>query len=213
MFDGESGAGDSENADTTTNAKSDANSGGEQGDGRGEDKVAFSSEQQRHIDKLIGDARKDAARIAADRAKADRDAADADARKQKDADDARKAGDFEKVELQLKTDLEGAKNEVTSLKAENDRLKQAMQTGLDAGWSALPDEVRKIGEKQHPDDDVLGRWEFLHDTDTMALVKKLNLDQRDVKRGNGPDPKGRGESKPTVEQEAAALRQHGGYAM
>lgn len=182
---GGDGAGDQGKNDANAN---NADSGGKQEGGKGDEKkIEFNAEQQKHIDKLIGDARKDAARVAGDKAKADRDAADAQATKDQEAADAKAKGDFATVEKQLGADLETAKTEATSLKTENDQLREAMKAGVEAGWKEFPESIRKVGEKQHPENDVLGRWTFLHDADTAALVKELS--GKDTARGNGRDPK------------------------
>lgn len=128
---------------------------------------------------------------------AERTAAEESARKKKEIDDAAAKGEFETAKQQLEADLTTAKTEATTLKGENDQLKEAMKAGLEAGWKDLPEEVRKLGEKQHADDDVLGRWTFLHDPDTKALVAKLT-DKGERKAGNGYSPKSNGTGTPEI---------------
>jgi len=200
----------SEGGSTESAGKTDANPGGNEGEPKdgakdGEGKVEFSEEQQRHIGKLLSAERKAAADKARADAKADADAAAERERKAKEEADLKAKGEFEKVETQLKADLETAQTEATSLKAENDQYRAAMAEGIEAGWQALPEAVRKLGEKQHAEDDVLGRFRFLHDPDTAALVKQLS-EKADAKRGNGHDPKPSG-TRGTVSSDEARAAQ------
>lgn len=103
-------------------------------------------------------------------------------------DEAKQKGEFEKLATDREKERDEAKAEVTRLTGEVDQLKAAMAEGIKAGWKELPEEVRKLGEKQHAEDDVLRRFQFLNDPDTKALVTKLT-DKADPKRGNGQDPK------------------------
>lgn len=149
-------------------------------------------------------ARKEAADTKAERdallkEKTDRDAAE-QARKDKEAAES---GKWEELATKREGELKSAKDEGAALKAENDQLREAMKTGTESGWKDLPDPVRKLGEKQHPEDDVLGRWTFLHDPDTTALVKELTS-RGDTARGNGADPKSRGSGKVTDEAKKQA---------
>lgn len=129
----------------------------------------------------------------ADDLKAQQDTKAEDERKAREADEAKKRGEFETVETQLKTDLEAAKADAMRLTGENDRLKAAMASGVDVRWKEMPERVQKLykGEAE----DVLARWEYLHDDDVQALVKDLT-DKTAVARGNGPDPQGNGVARP-----------------
>jgi hypothetical protein len=111
--------------------------------------------------------------------------------------EAAEAGKFEELAATRERERDEAKSEAISLKAENDQLREAMKAGIETGWKALPDSVRKLGEKQHPEDDprgILGRWQFLHDPDTIALVAELTVKGEAI-RGNGRDPKLSGTAK------------------
>lgn len=174
------GGGEIGNAD----ANNDANSGGEQGGGGGEKKVEFSAEQQKHVDKLIGDARKDAARVAADKAKADREAADETARKERETNDLKAKGEFEKVETTLKADLQAARDEATALKGRKDQLEAAIDAVLKADWDALDDDVK---EYYPGDEDALVKVAWLPKGKTLQA--KLHPTKADPKVGMARDPK------------------------
>lgn len=193
-----------------------ANAGGQSGDkseSKSDGEITFSPEQQRFLSNLVSRERKAAAEKATADAKAAADAAAEQSRKDKEAEDAKKAGDFEKVETTLKADVEKFKSEATSLQAQLDQYKSAMETGLNEQWAKLPDAVRKLGEKQHGEDDVLGRFAFLHDPDTEALVTELAGKSGETPRGNGRDPRSTGNAARSVEDEAKALNRTGSYAM
>lgn len=176
-------------AQPTAATPDDANPGA-QGDA-GKPKVEFTAEQTAEIGRLLAKERRDAAAKAKADADAARAAADEQARKDREADDAKKRGDFEAVETRLKTDAQTAKDEATALRAENDRLRAAMKAGVDAQWGALPDVIRGPAARYLAEDDVLGRWEFLNDPETR---KHADAATRDAARGNGPDPKPGGAS-------------------
>ena len=209
--DGEGGGSGGDSSGTTDGDSAGKTEGGSEGkdgkDGKGDDagKVTFSAEQEAHIGKLLSAERKAAADKARADAKAEADAkATADAKAKADAD-AKAKGDFEAVETGLRADLKTAQDEATAAKAENDQLREAMKSGIEAGWKELPAEVRAIGEKSHPEGDVLGRWAFLHDADTQALVKKLT-GAADARRGNEGGPKGNGSGKLADEDKSKAQR-------
>jgi hypothetical protein len=156
---------------------------------------------------------REAAKVARDEAKAMKDERDAlqkektereDAAAKAREDEAAKKGEFETLAQQRESERDAAKADAKTLKADNDALREAMKAGLEAGWKDLPESVRKLGEKQHPEDDVLGRWTFLHDPDTAALVKQL-AGKEPPKRGNGGDPKPNGTG--SVSNEAAQKAQ------
>lgn len=182
-----------------------ADPGGTKGDGASHDgnagAVTFTAEQQREVDRIAAQARKDGKKAAEDAATATQQAAER--QRQIDADVAK--GEFESARQKLTGDLTAAQTERDRLSAENDQLRAAMATGLEAGWKALPEPVRKVGEKQHPEADVLGRWQFLHDPDTQALVSSL-AEKADTIRGNGHDPKPGGDAKPSGEDAKRSQR-------
>jgi hypothetical protein len=188
LFDGDNGAGS--NDDSNAQANADANSGGQQGDGTSDKTaVTFTDEQRAELGRIVAKERKAAEAKARADAKADADAAAEQARKDKEADDARKAGDFAKVETQLKTDLDAAKTEATSLKAENDQLRTAIDEALTATVATLPPAIKDILNDTFADDDVLGRYTWLH---KPSVQKQLTDAGKDTARGNGGDPKNRG---------------------
>lgn len=126
--------------------------------------------------------------------KAEREAAEAKAREA----EAAKKGEFEELATARERERDAAKAEAKTLAEENTALKAAMAEGITSGWKDLPEEVRKLGEKQHAEDDVLGRFAFLHDPDTKALVAKLTV-STEGKAAHGRDPRATGTSKATNE--------------
>lgn len=197
MFDGEQGAGGAESTETRTDTTAKNATSGEQGDGSSDGKVTFSKEQQDEIGRLLSKERKAAADKARADAKAEADAAAEQARKDKEAEDAKKAGDFEKVESTLKADLDAARTEATSLKGENDQLREAMKAGVDAQWKDLPPALQLAG-KVIAEDDVLGRWNFLNDPDVVKQVKDAEANAG-PKAPHNRDPKANGTSNATNE--------------
>lgn len=131
--------------------------------------------------------------------KAEREAAESKAREE----EAARKGEFETLAQKREAERDEAKAELTRLTSEVDQFKAAMAEGIKSGWKDLPDEVRKIGEKQHAEDDVLGRFQFLNDPDTKALVAKLT-GSTEGKAAHGRDPKATGTSKPTNEAASKA---------
>lgn len=181
---------------TTTDAKpTDANPGGTEGDGGTATKIELSDAQQAEVNRLLSKERRDAEKRGREAEARARDEAAEQERKQREADEDKKRGDFAKVEGQLKTDLDAAKADMTRLTGENDRLKAAMTSGVEARWKELPEPVRNVykGEAE----DVLARWEYLHDDAVQALTKEL-AEKRPVVRGHGPDPLGSGPAGPEV---------------
>jgi hypothetical protein len=129
----------------------------------------------------------------ADELKADQDRKAEDDRKKREADDLKAKGEFETVEKQLRTDLETAGGERDRLKEENDQLRAAMKTGVEAQWKELPPALQLAG-KLLPEDDVLGRWNYLNDADVQKQIKESQ--KGETQRGNGRDPKAGGTGKP-----------------
>lgn len=185
----------------------------ESGGGGGESEKAESTSDD--LDKVegLGDKGKEAirkereaAKAAADEAKAakaerdallkekaEREAAESKAREE----EAARKGEFETLAQKREAERDEAKTDVARLTSEMDQFKAAMAEGIKAGWKDLPEEVRKIGEKQHAEDDVLGRFQFLNDPDTKALVVKLT-GSTEGKAAHGRDPKATGAAKPEL---------------
>jgi len=112
-----------------------------------------------------------------------------DADKKRREKEAEEAGKFQELATQREKERDDAIQERDALKAENQKLRDTMQAGVQEQWKALPDEVRKVGEKAHPDDDIHGRYAFLTDPDTKALVARITGDGGERRRdGNGPNP-------------------------
>ena len=124
--------------------------------------------------------------------KAEREAAEAKAREE----EAAKKGEFEELATARERERDAAKAEAKTLAEENTELKAAMAEGIKSGWKELPDVVRKVGEKQHPEDDVLGRFQFLNDPDIKAWVAQANGPEG--KAAHGRDPKATGAAKPEL---------------
>ena len=118
--------------------------------------------------------------------KADREAAD----KKRTEKEAEEAGKFQELATTREQERDTAIQERDALKAENQKLRDTIKAGVDEQWKELPEEVRKVGEKAHPEDDVMGRYTFLTDADTKALVAKITGDGTGERRreGNGPNP-------------------------
>lgn len=208
MFDGDTGAGGETTASAATETQTTTTDDIDGIDGLG-DKGKEAIRKERVAAKAATDALKETQKKLADleRDKADRETAEA---KAKEAEAAKK-GEFEELATKREQERDAAKADATRLTAENDQFRAAMATGVAAGWKDLPEEVRKVGEKQHPEDDVLGRWSFLHDPDTKALVAKLT-DKSETKRGNGRDPRPTGAGGlPTATQLADEMRRARGY--
>ena len=169
--------------------------------GTGETKAAvvFTPEQQRVFNEAVAREKREA-REAAERKFRDEAAAAEQKRKDEAAAEAAKAaGKFDEVEGKLKGDLQTVTGERDSLKAENDRLREAMKSGIEARWGEVPEKVRKIYKGS--EDDVLARWEFLHDADIADLVKTLAGETKETPRGNGAAPP-RGGSTPVPDDKA-----------
>ncbi len=141
--------------------------------------------------------------------KAKADAEKEDARKTREADDAKAKGDFEKVEAQLRSDLETTKTEATRLQGENDQLREAVNGSLETRVKELPEPVRKTLDDTFPADEVLARLNWLNKTSVQELIK-AHVEKADPARGNGRDPKGGGAAK--ADDEAARLANTRRYA-
>lgn len=113
--------------------------------------------------------------------------------KKRREDEAAEAGKFEELAQTREQERDSAIQERDALKAENLKLRDTLKAGVEEDWKALPEEVRKVGEKSYPEDDVMGRYSFLTDPDTKALVAKIagNGDGTSRREGNTPPPKPR----------------------
>lgn len=179
------------------------------GGGKTDDDKGDTSKEEKKDDDLdqiegLGDKGKaalkierDARKAAEDREKsiqAERDALLTKERDREDADrkkrekEAADAGKFEELAATRETERDAAVARAETAEAENKKLRDTIKAGVDDDWKKLPDEIRKIGEKSHPEDDVLGRYAFITDPDTKALVAKLAGDSTEQRRGNGPVP-------------------------
>lgn len=117
-----------------------------------------------------------------------------EADRKKADDEAASKGEFEKLATKRTEERDKAVGEVATLKAENDQYKTALESGLKTGWDALPEAVRKLWKGD--DDDVLGKYVFMSDPDTVELVTALT--EKETARGNGPNPKTTGDGKTDV---------------
>lgn len=117
--------------------------------------------------------------------KQERESAEQDAKD----DDAAKRGEFEDLAKKRERERDTARTEAASLKADNDQLREAINSVLEAEWKALPPEVTDafLGD----DDDALGKLLFLPKGKALAI--KL-AEKADPARGNGQDPRSRGAS-------------------
>lgn len=163
------------------------------------------------------DARKAAAADAA-KAKEERDALLAEKREREAAEakrkeaEAKEAGKFQELAEARETERDAAQAEAAALKAENDQYKAAMADGLAAQLKAIPDKLRTLLEDAVPEDDVLGRWQWLHKPSFQELVKDA-AGTTEPRRGNEGGPRSAGAGAATVETERKALAARGGYAM
>lgn len=152
------------------------------GDGeKGDDKEAL---------KRLGEQR-DAARTETQTVKEERDALlkektdRAAAETKRKEKEAAEAGKFEELAATRERERDEALTEATSLKAENDQLKAAMTEGLAVRVKGIPESVRDTLNDTFSDDDVLGRWNWLH----KPSVLKLITEKAETARGNGRDPR------------------------
>lgn len=151
------------------------------------DKGKEAIRKERAAAKAASDALKDVQKKLADleQEKSDREAAE---QKQRDKEAAEK-GEWEALATKREGELKSAKDEATTLKGENDQLRTAITAVLDSEWKALPKEVQDayLGAE----DDPLAKLAFL--PKGKALADKLA--EKEVKRGNGYQPKSTGDGK------------------
>lgn len=172
-------------------ADKDANPSGEEGEGKG---VEFSAEQQAHIDKLIGDARKKAK----DQAKAEAQAAREEAEKRAREEAAEEAGEFEEIAKTRERERDQAKKDAATLKAENDQLRAAIDSMLTSEWRELSEEAREYFTGD--EDDPLARLVWLPKGRKLTATLAAKAD---ALRGNGADPRSRGDGRSQPRDEAA----------
>ncbi|MDQ3124155.1 MAG: hypothetical protein M3Q74_00920 [Pseudomonadota bacterium] len=154
------------------------------------DRPEFTPEQEKAIGRLLAKEREAARSAALAAAEQERAAAAEQARKDREADDAKKRGEFDKVEQALRGDLTAAKTEAGSLKAENEQLREAVNRVLDDEWKALSAEARDAyAAAGGSEDDPLARLRYL------PAGKKLSP-RADPARGNGSDPRPAGAAGP-----------------
>jgi len=169
-------------------AKPDESGTGEKGD----DKAALSR---------MGEQR-DAARTQLSEVTAERDALLKEKQQREAADQkateeaAEKRGEYEALAKKREAERDEARTQVAALTAEIDQLKTAMTTGLDEEFGKLPATVQKLWKGAN--DDVLGRFSFLHDADVQKLVTELE-EKGEAVRGSGQNPKPGDDSKVDVE--------------
>ncbi len=108
-----------------------------------------------------------------------------------DALDAAKRGEFEALAKKREEERDAAKGEATSLKAENDQLRAAVDSILTAEWKALPAEVRDA--YSGADDDPLAKLAWL--PKGKKLAEKLTGSNSG---GNRPGPKPGGDGAPEI---------------
>jgi hypothetical protein len=165
--------------------------------------VTFSAEQQKFIDKLMGDARKEG-RQAAEKAANDAKAA-ADAERERQDQEAK--GQYEEVKASLIQERDTAKTEADTLKARVEQYEALAAKRVDAlkDELKLPDEVMK----RFPDDaDSLVKLTWLEEQGELAkLYRTEGGGPKDgVKLPKTPDANGT-VPEMTKEQQAAYDRQ------
>jgi len=145
-------------------------------------KVTFTDEQQKEIDRLIGAARRDGRKAAED------DAAEVKRKTDEAAEQQRKieAGKFDEV----RQTLESERDQALAKAAHLDALIEALRPEIDEQWKGLPAEVTELYEGA--DDDVLAKR--AHIARTRKLIDKLT-GTTDQKRqaasfGRTPTPNG-----------------------
>lgn len=152
---------------------------------------------------------RDARKAAAARAKAAEDERDAlrqekaareEAERKRKDKEAKEAGRFEDLANERERERDAAKSEAATLQAQLDQYKTALEAGLDDAWAALPETVRELWDGD--DDDVLGRFAFMHKPAVKKLVKEFG-DKAETARGNGRDPKPGGDAGPITADKLA----------
>jgi hypothetical protein len=173
---------------------------GDTGRTTAEPKVEFSGEQQAHVAKLLSEERRKAKQAGRDEATAAADAERQRLHDESEADAAKKRGDFEKVETKLRADLTSATETATTLRAENDAYKTAMEEAIAGQWDDMPEIVRDL--YRGDEDDVLGRFAYMTDPKTVKHIKQLAKDATKKETGMTGTPRPNG-STTGVDDEAA----------
>jgi DNA repair exonuclease SbcCD ATPase subunit len=155
------------------------------------DKGKEAIRKEREAAKAAADRAKDAeTKLAAlEKEKSEREVAE-QTRKDKEAAEA---GKWEELATKREAELKSAKDEAAALKSQNDQYKAAVEKVLTDEWKALPAEAIEAYEAAGgKDDDPLGKLSFLPAGKKIAA--KL-AEKGDTARGNGRDPRPRGDGK------------------
>lgn len=160
---------------------------GENGDKTG---ITFTEDQQKAIDRMMGEARRDGRKAA-------EDAADEAKRKaEADAEVARQiaAGEFETARKTIEDERDAAVADRDAYKARIDTLVAAIKPTVDAAWTELPDEVRDLYDGA--DDDVIAKQS--HITRHAKLIARLTAGTDQAKKiaAHGRTPAPDGDQKP-----------------
>lgn len=144
----------------------------------------------------LGDKGKAALKAERDARKAERDArkaaekelADLKAEQQRAKDkEAAEQGKWQELAEKREADLTAATTERDALQSRLDEALQVIRDDVTATWKDTPEEVRDLYEGD--EDDVLAKRRHL--TRSAKLIARLTAD-KDKTRGNGPNPKPRG---------------------
>jgi hypothetical protein len=117
---------------------------------------------------------------------------------------AKKKGEFEQLAEKRGNELKAANETITSLQAQVDRLKSAIDKAIEPEWKELPDEVTDLFSGA--EDDTIAKMEWLPKAKTAAAA----LDKNGDRRGHelDPDP-AKGDRKPLEEEIAVQLQRVG----
>lgn len=128
-------------------------------------KVTFTDEQQKELNKLIANARREG------KAAAEKDANDVKAKAEADAERSRQeaAGEYEKAKTTLTAERDTAASERDGYKGKLETLLADLKPEIEKAWAGLPAEVSALYEGE--DDDVLAKRSFM--TKHAALIEKL----------------------------------------
>lgn len=125
------------------------------------------------------------------------------------ADKAKAEGQYEQVAKDAETARDAAKADLATAQQGIKDLQEAISTGLDDAFKALPEKVQKLWKGA--DDDVLGKFKFVHDPDYAAIVADLtHVDPANNGNRNPVDPAN--PNAPKVKPEDASKSQAPMYA-
>lgn len=178
-------------------------------DDKSSEKKSFTQDE---VGKLIAEERKaERAKAKADFEQKQKDDAEA-AKTEREQDEAKARGEFEKVEAQLKADLDTAKRELDALRERSTKLTEAIEKVLADDWEKLPEEIRTAYTAAGgADDDPLAKINYLPTAKKLTEAMSTKRETREGTRQN-PQPKN-GENNGDVESEKKALRATGSYRM